>query len=114
MLQYKSDGFLLHKSSEDAKKQQELERLEADAKAAFEAELKKPKEDWDGEEFEESKQLRNQFNFIERAIHTYNNPMKERGTVTEPPPAEYAERHGEPGDHLRCLHGGPGAPAPAP
>ena len=86
MMQYKSDGFLLHKSSEDAKKQQELERLEADAKAAFEAELKKPKEDRDGEEFEESKQLRNQFNFIERAIHTYNNPMKERGTVTEPPP----------------------------
>ncbi|XP_048734717.2 dynein intermediate chain 2, ciliary-like isoform X5 [Ostrea edulis] len=30
--------------------------------------------------------LTNQFNFSERASQTYNNPYRERGTATEPPP----------------------------
>jgi len=30
--------------------------------------------------------LRNQFNFSERASQTFNNPYRQRGTVTEPPP----------------------------
>ncbi|CAM9435129.1 unnamed protein product, partial [Ectocarpus sp. 4 AP-2014] len=29
---------------------------------------------------------KNQFNFSERAAQTFNNPMRERGVVTEPPP----------------------------
>ncbi|XP_060598579.1 dynein intermediate chain 2, ciliary-like isoform X1 [Ruditapes philippinarum] len=33
-----------------------------------------------------SKKLTNQFNFSERASQTYNNPYRERGTATEPPP----------------------------
>lgn len=32
------------------------------------------------------KQLKNQFNFSERASQTYNNPARERSTMTEPPP----------------------------
>jgi dynein intermediate chain 1 len=32
------------------------------------------------------KQLKNQFNFSDRASQTYNNPMRERSTMTEPPP----------------------------
>lgn len=32
------------------------------------------------------KKLTNQFNFSERASQTYNNPLRERGTTTEPPP----------------------------
>jgi dynein intermediate chain 1, axonemal len=32
------------------------------------------------------KKLMNQFNFCERASQTYNNPLRERGTETEPPP----------------------------
>ncbi|CAM9651396.1 unnamed protein product, partial [Hapterophycus canaliculatus] len=29
---------------------------------------------------------KNQFNYSERAAQTFNNPMRERGVVTEPPP----------------------------
>ena len=36
---------------------------------------------------DDSKQLRNQFNFSERASQTFNQPLRERGTVTEPPPS---------------------------
>ena len=32
------------------------------------------------------KKLTNQFNYSERASQTYNNPYRERGTITEPPP----------------------------
>lgn len=32
------------------------------------------------------KKLTNQFNFSERASQTYNNPMRDRFTMTEPPP----------------------------
>ncbi|XP_021357604.1 dynein intermediate chain 2, ciliary-like [Mizuhopecten yessoensis] len=32
------------------------------------------------------KKLTNQFNYSERASQTYNNPYRERGTATEPPP----------------------------
>ncbi|XP_052796191.1 dynein intermediate chain 2, ciliary-like isoform X3 [Mya arenaria] len=33
-----------------------------------------------------SRKLTNQFNYSERASQTYNNPYRERGTATEPPP----------------------------
>jgi dynein intermediate chain 1 len=33
-----------------------------------------------------NKKLTNQFNFSERASQTYNNPHRERQTMTEPPP----------------------------
>ncbi|XP_052279386.1 dynein intermediate chain 2, ciliary-like isoform X1 [Dreissena polymorpha] len=33
-----------------------------------------------------NKKLTNQFNYSERASQTYNNPYRERGTATEPPP----------------------------
>lgn len=32
------------------------------------------------------KQLKNQFNYSDRASQSYNNPMRERSTMTEPPP----------------------------
>merc|ERR550532_3904454 len=38
-----------------------------------------------------NKKLTNQFNYSERASQTYNTPLRERGTATEPPPrATYA------------------------
>ena len=40
---------------------------------------------------ESADQLRNQFNFSERASQTLNNGLRERGTMTEPPPSvEYS------------------------
>lgn len=35
---------------------------------------------------DDSRQLRNQFNFSERAAQTLNYPMRDRETTTEPPP----------------------------
>lgn len=35
---------------------------------------------------DDSRQLRNQFNFSERAVQTFNYPMRDRATFTEPAP----------------------------
>jgi len=40
-----------------------------------------------GEGNGEPKKLRNQFNYSERASQTFNNPPRERSTITEPPPS---------------------------
>lgn len=39
VVHYASDGWLLHKSSEDARKQMEQEKAEAEAAARFQAEM---------------------------------------------------------------------------
>ena len=39
MVHYASDGFLVHKSSEEARKQLEQEKAEAETAARFQAEL---------------------------------------------------------------------------
>ena len=74
---------MLHKASDDAKRQLDLEKLEKEALEAYLREAEKPK---DGEEGDDSKQLRNQFNFSERAATTANNPLRDRATMTDPPP----------------------------
>jgi dynein intermediate chain 1 len=40
-----------------------------------------------GEGAGETKKLRNQFNYSERASQTFNHPLRERPTITEPPPS---------------------------
>ncbi|KAK3096843.1 hypothetical protein FSP39_003888 [Pinctada imbricata] len=106
------DGNMLHKDSDEAKRQrarlglpevtQEAAGSEGGettpAAAAAPAEGEEGKEEGkEGEQTEETttpapggaeagKKLTNQFNFSERASQTYNNPYRERGTATEPPP----------------------------
>ena len=64
--------------------------MQDEALVKFQAELNKASEKKDeGIETEppdDSRQLRNQFNFSERAAQTFNNPNRERATFTEPPP----------------------------
>ncbi|GFO14080.1 dynein intermediate chain 1, axonemal [Plakobranchus ocellatus] len=105
------DGNLLHKDSEEAKKQFNRMGL-AETKEAEPAEGAEPSaaaaEESGGEGVPEGgaaeggdedaalapatkaggkeKKLTNQFNFSERASQTYNNPFRDRATVTEPPP----------------------------
>ncbi|GMH42343.1 hypothetical protein BSKO_10262 [Bryopsis sp. KO-2023] len=90
MVHYSTDGWLLHKSSDEAKKQMDLEKMQDEALSKFQAELDKASERKDeGTDMEppdDSRQLRNQFNFSERAAQTFNNPIRERSTFTEPPP----------------------------
>ncbi|RUS80193.1 hypothetical protein EGW08_012050, partial [Elysia chlorotica] len=106
------DGNLLHKDSEEARKQfnrtglaetKEEEKEEASEGAADAAAGEEGGEEGAAEGKEEGgdeeaapapaaktggkeKKLTNQFNFSERASQTYNNPFRDRATVTEPPP----------------------------
>ncbi|XP_061172173.1 dynein intermediate chain 2, ciliary-like isoform X1 [Saccostrea echinata] len=105
------DGNMLHKDSDEAKRQRarlgipeagEVAGSEGGeatpAVGAVPAEGEEGKEEAkEGEQREEAatpaagapagaEKLTNQFNFSERASQTYNNPYRERGTATEPPP----------------------------
>lgn len=92
IVHYATDGWLLHKGSEEAKKQTDLEKMENEASQRFQAEVDKAQHDKakgggdDDDAPDDSKQLRNQFNFSERAAQTLNYPLRDRGTFTEPPP----------------------------
>ncbi|EFJ48219.1 hypothetical protein VOLCADRAFT_81277 [Volvox carteri f. nagariensis] len=90
VVHYATDGWLLHKSSDEAKRQLDMEKMEQEASARFQADLDRAshehKEHGDVEPPDDSRQLRNQFNFSERAAQTLNYPLRERETFTEPPP----------------------------
>ncbi len=90
VVNYATDGWLLHKSSDEAKRQLDMEKMEQEASARFQADLDRAshehKEHGDVEPPDDSRQLRNQFNFSERAAQTLNYPLRDRETFTEPPP----------------------------
>ncbi|KAG2499404.1 hypothetical protein HYH03_002978 [Edaphochlamys debaryana] len=90
VVHYATDGWLLHKSSDEAKRQMDMEKMEQEASARFQADIDRAshehKEHGDVEPPDDSRQLRNQFNFSERAAQTLNYPLRERETFTEPPP----------------------------
>ena len=88
---YSQEGNLLHNQSDDAKRQKEKED---DEKVAQARELEKKKQEGGESAADEGDgNLRNQFNFSERASQTLNNALRERGTMTEPPPSvEYSSQ----------------------
>jgi len=90
IVHYATDGWLVHKTSDDAKKQLVEEKAQAEAMARFQAEVDKAAADRErgveAQEPDDSRQLRNQFNFSERAAQTVNFPMRDRETFTSPPP----------------------------
>ena len=106
VMHFASDGYLLHRESDAAKQQLRLEAMEAEAVEEYvRAVAGLPKKRAPGEEGEggeggddddaaarepvdDSKALRNQFNFSERAAQTVNNPTRERQSATEPPPSQ--------------------------
>eukprot|EP00051_Salpingoeca_urceolata_P013281 m.166294 g.166294 ORF g.166294 m.166294 type:complete len:459 (-) comp17751_c0_seq4:1147-2523(-) len=61
---------------------------EGEEGAEGDEEIEQKEEEEEEEEVDDgqAKPLRNQFNFSERASQTFNYSMKERGTMTEPPP----------------------------
>lgn len=95
LVHYATDGWLLHKSGDEAKKQSDLMKLEAELTAKFQAELQAAAEkETAGESSEppdDSKQLRNSFNYSDRAAQTFNTGSKDRETMTEPPPTATRE-----------------------
>jgi len=90
IVHYATDGWLVHKTSDDARKQLAEEKVQAEAIAKFQAEVDKAAADKERgvetQEPDDSRQLRNQFNFSERAAETVNFPMRDRETFTSPPP----------------------------
>jgi len=87
-IHFTMNGASLHKDSAEARAQRKyLEDLREMAEQA-----KKEQAAAAAEAGEEDIQVdtpesgKNQFNYSERAAQTFNNPMKERGVETEPPP----------------------------
>merc|ERR1712203_1215540 len=95
------DGNLLHKESDEARRQMadgsgdspeedsdEDEDEEGEGEAAAELKEEGAREDASPSPGpkQPTRKPANQFNFCERASQTYNNPYRERGTMTEPPP----------------------------
>ncbi len=96
-IHFQIDGNLIHKESEEAKRQMSKgvtastssddapPKAETTASTATSAKAADD-DDEEGKSKGGEKQLKNQFNFSERASQTYNNPARERSTMTEPPP----------------------------
>lgn len=97
-IHFQIDGNLIHKESEEAKRQmsnkkdggvsEEIEIVEVKTSdsGTTTAKTEAAEDDEEGKPKAGEKQLKNQFNFSERASQTYNNPARERATMTEPPP----------------------------
>ena len=77
----RTDGWLLHKDSEEGKQQLEAKKKDEAAIEDFKAAISKASE----ADEQEAKQYRNQFNFTERAAQTYNHGTRDRQAATEPP-----------------------------
>lgn len=100
-IHFSMDGNMLHKDSDEARRQlarmglgegpseQNLSEMEIPGEEDLEIEGEEGAEET-AKEVPVAKPaestLRNQFNFSERASQTFNNPYRERGTSTEPPP----------------------------
>ena len=78
------DGYLIHRESEEYKRMEQFQQQLAAAGAATDTPMAEGGESEDGTA--PQTRLRNQFNFSERASQTFNNPPRERGIFTEPPP----------------------------
>eukprot|EP00996_Jenningsia_fusiforme_P005665 NODE_667_length_1996_cov_12.812018_g617_i0.p1 GENE.NODE_667_length_1996_cov_12.812018_g617_i0~~NODE_667_length_1996_cov_12.812018_g617_i0.p1 ORF type:complete len:631 (+),score=160.13 NODE_667_length_1996_cov_12.812018_g617_i0:160-1893(+) len=82
-IHFADDGNIIRRESEDARRQaEERERKAKELSLAEEAE-KNPEL---AEQGVSTKILKNQFNFCDRASQTFNNQMRERAIMTEPPP----------------------------
>eukprot|EP01006_Ploeotia_vitrea_P041816 TRINITY_DN66575_c6_g4_i1.p1 TRINITY_DN66575_c6_g4~~TRINITY_DN66575_c6_g4_i1.p1 ORF type:complete len:627 (+),score=104.57 TRINITY_DN66575_c6_g4_i1:51-1931(+) len=82
-IHFSEDGNSIKRESEEAKKQfEERDRRARELALAEEAERKPELV----EQGVSTKILKNQFNFCDRASQTFNNPMRDRAIMTEPPP----------------------------
>lgn len=90
-IHFSLDGDLIHKESNDALIQ--LDVIQKKENLISEARRRAQKDDLGSgrqEDLEEIKrQLRNKFNYSERQTQTLNEPIKERGVSTQPPPSRH-------------------------
>lgn len=84
IVHYSTNGWLVSAGSDEANAQIEMEKAEAEAKQEYERMLAKKK----AESTHDVVELKNVFNFAERAMQTKNHPLREREIQTDPPPVE--------------------------
>ena len=87
-MHFEMNGCMVHKDSVEAKeqatyRQQQIEALEDAKKAAADAAAEAGDDDAEADDDEGGK---NQFNYSDRAAQTFDNPLRERGVATTPPP----------------------------
>ncbi|KAM4710524.1 LOW QUALITY PROTEIN: dynein axonemal intermediate chain 1 [Discoglossus pictus] len=99
-IHFSLDGNLLHKDSDEARRQrvrmgvvEESPPIEAsEAGVVTEGKPEATEEATEAEEAvpkpRKERKLTNKFNYSERASQTFNNPVRERSSQTEPPPRE--------------------------
>lgn len=92
---FSMDSELLHKESDEAQEHAMFSPhlLEKKSSAIAHARASSMEETDDADTFASAvaaagRPLRNQFNLSERATQTFNNPMRDRKVVTEPPPTQ--------------------------
>lgn len=87
-LHFSMDGCMLSRASDEAKMQEAAERKKTEERMAAQRKAKEVEGDDAAVEALMHEGGKNQFNYSERAAQTFNNPLKERGVATEPPPME--------------------------
>lgn len=82
------DGCALFKESPEAKMQEAAENKRREDMEQVIKDAQREAEEANEGEFEQSspQNQKNQFNYSERAAQTFNNPVRERGVETQPPP----------------------------
>lgn len=86
-IHFSLDGCMLHKDSPEAKEQESYREQQAEAEAEERKRLAQQAQEAGEDEVEDAQESgKNQFNYSERAAQTFNNPLRERGVATVPPP----------------------------
>lgn len=90
-IHFSLEGCSMHVDSDECKKfrereQKRREQEEADGDGKVTTDSQTATTSGSGTASTASMHTKNQFNFSERASQTFNNPLKSRGTHTEPPP----------------------------
>ncbi|CAG9462428.1 unnamed protein product [Pedinophyceae sp. YPF-701] len=86
LVHFSSEGWLISEGSEEARVQAEQQKAEAEAKQEYDREVAKRRQEQGADD--EPRELRNVFNFADRAMQTNNLGMRDRAVMTDPPPLE--------------------------
>jgi dynein intermediate chain 1 len=85
-IHFTMDGSAMHKDSDDAKSQQQAETKKKDAEEEAKQAAAEEAKDAGDTDLGTTETGKNQFNYSERAAQTFNNPLRDKGVSTEPPP----------------------------
>jgi len=86
-IHFSLDGCTLHEDSPEAKEQEAYRAQKREAEEEERKKIAQQAAEAGEEDMEDAQESgKNQFNYSERAAQTFNNPLRERGVATVPPP----------------------------